>query len=414
MSSRRRTRRPPATPGASPAPRQTAQADAGTTDNIERVIWDSTPSRLPGWLIKKRKLLRSANSKFTTLVQYYYVITPKTICCMSLNHIDRILDKSFPKGSFEDPAYVKRDDLVDLGPIVRGLPTTPAAEGKSVKADKPSTARYVEQPESVEELDLELMEDILMDISDVDTADTWRAVADESGCKLLIELQKRCVEIFADSSANFGLDIEQEFNDHIAAGIPTPTTVDYLEFKSTANALRRPLEQTDYVVSDPQFASKLAQAARNLGAFVSARIDTEIRITSARGNLAKTHDAITLVLDQLEVEARQSGGDFGSALIAAAGGDPNRYGGRGRGDCNRTSIRLTSSSVVRTRASSERSFIVPLTRAPTSATRSRCFAVRWPGRPRRSCWTRSALSAICTTRASWDYATSDRIPRSSA
>ena len=82
-----------------------------TTDNetgIQKPSWDTSPNSLPAFMIQLKKWLPTADSRYKALIEYGFVRERGKLYCMSDNHIDRIIHKTLPKGTFEKPTDVAR------------------------------------------------------------------------------------------------------------------------------------------------------------------------------------------------------------------------------------------------------------------------------------------------------------------
>ena len=74
------------------------------SDNIDTSVsdtkWDCNTATLPVFLPDLHKELPEADPRFLTLVKKRQITTGRYTCCVSLNHIDRLMTKSFLEGTW--------------------------------------------------------------------------------------------------------------------------------------------------------------------------------------------------------------------------------------------------------------------------------------------------------------------------
>ena len=88
--------------------------DNSSTQVTDISKWDGAAFSLVTFLPELRRALPKLNAKYRRLVEYRYVSTSRSTCCMSLNHIDRIITKSITPGSFQSPFEVDINTFEDL------------------------------------------------------------------------------------------------------------------------------------------------------------------------------------------------------------------------------------------------------------------------------------------------------------
>jgi hypothetical protein len=298
------------------------------SDTIVQPRWNTSDNKLPGFLPKLYKWLVKKDPRYRNWVEYRYVVSGRYTNAVSLNHIDRLIAKSIPKGTFAAPCMIKPDDMTPYDVDATGKPLA-AATGASVVADAPARPNYSVQLEAGDHIDDTLCDDIIDCIDDEDTQDEMRTDCDGSGTELLILLEKRRTTICTDGTNNLGLDVEAIYTAHIKGAFAHATVASFNEFKSAASRLRKELVGTGYEVPDGKFALHLATAARDLGPFVGLKIDQHMLNQKARGDLTLTKKAIISALGEVEVDEAASLRLHGKSHL---GWDPSRNERRGRDD----------------------------------------------------------------------------------
>ena len=238
-------------------------------------------SDLPVFLPQLHKYITACNPKYVALAKRRYVTTGRYTCTTSLNHIDRILDGSFIEGTLFKPSTVKPQSLVDLAPIKGAV--TPAKNGPSMTKGDSSDSSYTVNNATITDLDLALLTDILNCYDDEETREEDEATANGSGTALLLLLSSRR-KVIATKTQNYGASIDAAYDSLIKEGITSPRVTAFNSLKSAASKLRKQLVGTDYEVSDAKYSAHLCAAVRNLGPFVTNKIDLQIKIDKARGD----------------------------------------------------------------------------------------------------------------------------------
>ena len=116
-------------------------------------MWNTALHDLPLFADNLAKWLPTIDARYITLVKGRFAISGRYVISVSLNHIDRLVSKSYTPGTFRAPFLVKPGDLVDTK---KGLLTIPAAEGDSVKKGESAVPRYYDNPELLDTIDEEM------------------------------------------------------------------------------------------------------------------------------------------------------------------------------------------------------------------------------------------------------------------
>ena len=77
-------------------------------------MWNTALHDLPLFADNLAKWLPTVDARYITLVKGRYAISGRYVISVSLNHIDRLVSKSYTPGTFRAPFIVKPGDLVDF------------------------------------------------------------------------------------------------------------------------------------------------------------------------------------------------------------------------------------------------------------------------------------------------------------
>ena len=175
------------------APKSTALIPSQDVDNTTKPSWNTSPNTFPQFYTKLLKWLPKQETKYTTLVQYYYVLNGGQVCCISADHAARASAKLLVKGSFKNPQFLKSPhDVVSAPPLTSHPsqqpppPASPDAAASGLGSAPPPTPiqtvmssgdpssnknRYVEMCEVVEDCAASLYTLIAECVEDDDTMD---------------------------------------------------------------------------------------------------------------------------------------------------------------------------------------------------------------------------------------------------
>ena len=125
--------------------------DTSTSDTVSvmQPSWNTSLHEVPPFADNLAKWLPTVDSRYTTLVKGRYVLSGRYVIAVSLNHIDRLVAKSFAPGTFRAPFVVAPGDLE---PFRIGTKVVAAAEGASVAKGEsalPANARVQLAPSAV-------------------------------------------------------------------------------------------------------------------------------------------------------------------------------------------------------------------------------------------------------------------------
>ena len=269
------------------APLSTAPTSQ-TPDIIDTPSWDTSPNTFPQYYTKLLKWLPRQESKYTTLAQYYYVLSRGQVCCVSVNHAARAASKMLVKGSFKNPQHVRPTDMLAAPPLssppvapptpgspgsgtaagpTAGPPPTPLHSGTSPSEPASNNrSRYVENFEIVDQCASELYTLIADTVEDEYTMDELlSAIGERNGILLLIHWSKKFDS--DDASSIYATSILDNMKKIEEVGLTSTSVSEFNTFKRLLNAERLLLPSTD-PCSDTAFATKLVTAVRNLGPLV--------------------------------------------------------------------------------------------------------------------------------------------------
>ena len=304
--------------GSAHRPRTTpARADnTATYDNPETTdsttpSWDSSPNTLASYLVKLTRWLPRQSTNYRSLIEGGWVLSKGTVNTVSDNHSERLVRQMIPRGTVRAPCQIGAADLV-------AIPADPAVA---------TPDRYKVNTEAVNDSDQQMLQTMLDTILDNDTMETCETLAAGSGRTLLVHFQTQLTALLA-SGSNYGQDIEDEFNRIEREGIGNVSVTSFNSFKSELNVERKALPP-DRAITDGIFANKLITAVRALGPFIANRLDIELRVANARGDLALTTTSIVTILSAAETDARK---EAARALAARPDAPRNDRGDRPDGD----------------------------------------------------------------------------------
>ena len=118
-------------------------------DNDKQPSWNTSDTTLATYLLALEQWLPSRHPELQTLVEQYFVVERRQVCCVSDNHIDRLRKEGLiPIGSWRRPTVVDRttDNVTGLGTAIE----LAAAQAQ------PDRKRYEVAPETIAVRDREL------------------------------------------------------------------------------------------------------------------------------------------------------------------------------------------------------------------------------------------------------------------
>ena len=310
------------------------------TDIIVKPNWNTSPNTLPGHLLPLRRWLPTLDPRYVTLVEFGYVLSKGgSVNCVSDNHIDRLIAKLIPRGTFADPCVIDADDEDFIG-------LESAEGGVAMTADEQEAwhkcrrrARYQVGTEIIESVDGSMCDDILSTVDDVDTREELKLACSSSGVVLLVIWETKRAAIALAGTGNFGDTVLKRIKLLEDTGLDGPTVEDFNHFKSQYNTEVKTLPD-DLMAGYPNtvIARKLTTAVRNLGPLIASKVDMYMKVNTAAGDIEKTKDTLIEILGALENdEIEEANGRAHAAQVdprrRTRGGNPRgaRDGGRGRG-----------------------------------------------------------------------------------
>jgi signal peptidase I len=272
--------------------RKTPSKSTDTESTKTSPTWNTSPNSLPEYFSELTEWLRSQDTDYATLVQYGYVINGKHVCCISHNHIDRVVMGTIVKGTFKDPCIITRGDVVAFPADV----ATPSSKLKDDGSPDPQYSRYVINPEKIEETDMALATEIRKTIAATDYGNKFMEECNDSGREMLQRLKDKVANM-PTNITNYGAGISAKIDLRLKQGIDTPTVAAFTLLIEDVTSQRDLLpDSLKPAYSDTILATRLQDAARGLGPHLYSEINAELRSKGGRGDLAKTKEAIIEVL----------------------------------------------------------------------------------------------------------------------
>ena len=153
---------------------------SSTVASFQQSEWDTTPLKLPGFWAYIKEQAPNENIKFKSLVENGFTVSSRShqVCVVNLQHALQLQNRSYGPYSFDEPSPRN-------GPTTGLLPTSYAVAGAAPPAPADASApaaapivvmtahvigsgilsRYVEGPESIDEVDGSFAEWILSKIT---------------------------------------------------------------------------------------------------------------------------------------------------------------------------------------------------------------------------------------------------------
>ena len=310
------------------------------TDITVKPMWNTSPNTLPGHLIPLRRWLPAQDPRYITLVEFGYVLSKGgTVNCISDNHIDRLVAKLVPRGSFEEPCVIdaEDEDFTDLTAEEGGAGMTVDQETAWHKHRR--RERYRVGTELIESVDGSMCDDMISTVDDLDTREELKKLCKSSGVVLLVLWENKRAALALVGTGNFGDTVLKRIKRIVESGLDGASVEDFNYFKSQLNTEIKTLpNDLKAGYPDTVIARTLATSVRNLGPLIASKVDLYMKVNSAAGDLERTKDTLVEILGALENdEVEEANGRAHAAQVdvrrRTRGGNPRgaRDGGRGRG-----------------------------------------------------------------------------------
>ena len=181
--------------------------------SFQQIKWDTTPLKLPGFWAYIKEQAPNENIKFKTLVENGFTVSSRShqVCVVNLQHALQLQNRSFGPYTFDNPSPRN-------GPTTGLLPTSltvtvaaPAPADASAPAAAPTTSivphvigsgilsRYVEGPESIDEVDASFAEWILSKITNTMVRQQWATKCNNSGRELCRHIKTTLTKIMTST-----------------------------------------------------------------------------------------------------------------------------------------------------------------------------------------------------------------------
>ena len=78
-------------------------ATTATASEVPKPHWNTSLNDAPKFAVGLQKWLPTVDASYSTLVSGRFALNGRYTICVSLNHIDRMMAKSYDKGTFAAP-----------------------------------------------------------------------------------------------------------------------------------------------------------------------------------------------------------------------------------------------------------------------------------------------------------------------
>eukprot|EP00965_Chrysotila_dentata_P135731 4487328-Pleurochrysis_carterae.AAC.1 len=305
---------------------------------ISKPSWDSSQLTECACLHDLFRWIPTCNSLYATLIEQGYSLTPQgRVVVYSSDHAKAVFHRLHQTHTFDSPSPVAptfvfprapapppassqstSDRTLRSGTQVAAQPAAaPPAQPPSQLYRDLTTAEldhYVVSPETLINLDRQLMESVPSTIESPATRAAYRARCNNSGRLLL-----RLLVAEADrSSASAGLAIESMMEALLVKGLAEPSLTDFNELHHSFTRHRSLPPHSR--LSDNLIDEKLASVVRLLNESLSTLLDVKLELKSAAGDLPRTLEAIRDVLSTAQAREFQRNLELerpnGRALLA--------------------------------------------------------------------------------------------------
>ena len=314
------------------------------SDNLDNTVkvpeWNTSSLNLPTFINDLGEWLYAENVRFKRLIEDGTAIDKRSVCCESQHHIDKIVTKTFTKGTFQEPAFgppdpsavpvapaatpgaaAPADETPAGGVTVSITSSSPAAPVTAASAISSPSSRFTIFPEGIEELDNKMFNTIAECIKDPSTVKKLKRECKQSGRLLLVYLHAKEKKGVSDGMYNA---LQSEYARAVKADIGAPTIAAFNAYKSEIerchDVLPPGLQDKDAVR-----AQHLSAAVSKLGDNVDLLVQLELRVEGTKHDPEGVSEAVVKVLGDIEAKERRNRADAGHAFRADRGT-------RGRGD----------------------------------------------------------------------------------
>ena len=222
------------------------------SDNLDNTVkvpeWNTSSLNLPTFINDLGEWLYAENVRFKRLIEDGTAIDKRSVCCESQHHIDKIVTKTFTKGTFQEPAFgppdpsavpvapaatpgaaAPADETPAGGVTVSITSSSPAAPVTAASAISSPSSRFTIFPEGIEELDNKMFNTIAECIKDPSTVKKLKRECKQSGRLLLVYLHAKEKKGVSDGMYNA---LQSEYARAVKADIGAPTIAAFNAYKS--------------------------------------------------------------------------------------------------------------------------------------------------------------------------------------
>ena len=287
-----------------PRPAATTTTSDSSVTSTDKRVWDTSPNTFPVHLLWLRRWLPKQHRFYRQLVLDGTFSEKGTTYCVSDNHIDRIIFKKLPVGTFTRPCLVAPTDHDETG-----FPSL-STEQQAAHSERRKSFRIWEA--GVASWWETMADHITETIGDQGTADDLTTNSGNHGGVILEMWETKRAKLAANGTSNYGEIIIGDINSLESNGLADATVPALNSFYTDLTDLVSTLPD-DMISGFPEsvVARKLVTAAKRLGPLIGTKVDNMMLHDSSFGKLRQTRDTLNEVLGNLEAtdlhDARANG-----------------------------------------------------------------------------------------------------------
>ena len=284
-------------------------SSTNSNSDLTTLKWDHSPKTWHAYYELLPRFLAKRNSNYRLLWQSGCALERGKTIASSLDHAYHLSQRNVQRGTFDDPHPFGALRLVDT------TVTVPSGSDPFTNS-KANDAGFTISFQTLKSLDTDLFEDIL----DTYTLEAKKSDARvQAGCSgirmlgLLAQHNRR-------QPAERGAWAASQLSDLIRDGIDTPDVIGFTQFRTRYEELN---VQKTRPNDDGTRISDYCQAVRNLGEFLSAKLDIKL------DSVPNAHTDLSVCLSTIEeVLTKEEFRNQGSTGGAHALGDPRPFGAK--------------------------------------------------------------------------------------
>ena len=278
------------------APKSNTTGDIEESDH-KHFNFDGDPLNRYPWAKYLEKRVYAHDSRFRTHIQYGYHMTGYRTITQSIEHSQNLYHRNVAKSTWADPACMDNWQYLGTAPASSTLPSEAAGN-------------YTESPHDCDAIDKAIIEFILSTVTDETEKDDMEDECNGDARTLILNIQAY------RPPAEVGTWALAKRTRVVSTGIEVPSVKGFNTYRTWYN-----LYNEQCHVPDPPgvSAAVFKDALRNLGEFLSGKLDYELLKSSAGTDPVKVIKAIKEVLTRYGAAAAT-----GTALQMSPHHDPRR------------------------------------------------------------------------------------------